>query len=317
MHELKPSLQAPSLKIKLAIRISNVGIRAAIGYIVALFIAGSFDAYCQLHAAQADILIAVMKVVMMAVVIIPPFVWVYALSIASDFEAKTQLTFKDFLQFIGAKSRPDSAATNNLPIVLHKDPSGYSRHLSHPFHGVWNKYKFTGSIVDLKDKAVKGNRAANDYKQYDYEYAAITLTTNLSFPYLLLNPIIDKNMGEKGVCGQVDGTTMLSVEGNFNKRYEVSALADDHIAVLSLLTPDFMVELLDANTDAAIEFAGNHVSVIQSGIFLPNTQQIPLTQLQKTVDAVLKHIADVSDSWLSSSSTAEIAAMNDRTASLR
>jgi hypothetical protein len=152
------------------------------------------------------------------------------------------------------------------------------------------------------------------HKPEDYEsYTVLRLRTTLTLPYILISPAWwNYELSGYVSSANVGGLKTLRVEGTMNNYIDTSILPDEQIVTLSFMTPDLLDELFQIGNDVAIEFANHDVYFSIPMSSTPTVDESYASQLLQSVAAVIKHLKDIDDSWLSASTKAEVAAIGER-----
>lgn len=177
--------------------------------------------------------------------------------------------------------------------------------------------------------AFKGNYQGLKFKAYTFSHRISEgknestvihecLRFELAHHFPLVN-IIDKKLNfaftsTAEIDISITETEWLEVEGNFNKRFTVEILKGTDRLVLELLTPDFLVELLDSESVACVELEPNYMTITRPGKKLDYKT---VSNLFGMADVVIKHLDEISDSWQASSSPKERNELVKKSESLR
>ncbi|GEM_PF-1774586 len=185
----------------------------------------------------------------------------------------------------------DNVATSLLGVghnqEIHQAFVGIYRGL--PLHGVVYRY-ITGS----------------GKSQETHYFTDLCLELAQNFPLIVLDNKRNNVWRFSDLPERVPGGKTLQLEGDFNDSYRTTVLPGTEQEVLTLLTPDFMAELLQVPKQADIEIEGNKLFVITP----VNSFKGPATHaLFATADIVLKHLNELADSWQASDSPDAVSQM--------
>lgn len=147
-----------------------------------------------------------------------------------------------------------------------------------------------------------------DAASQENNFVNLCFTLPHVFPFVVLDDKRDNYfMGRSSLPGRVGGVKTLSLEGNFDNRFQTMTLAGSERDVLHLLTPNFMAALMDTPARADIELQGNKLFIIKRAASLADGQA--LKELFAMADVALYYIQRASDTWQASSSQEAVAAM--------
>lgn len=120
-----------------------------------------------------------------------------------------------------------------------------------------NSYQlnFDGKPVDIFDYSYQEISRTRG----SYLYGVAIIQTEKSYPHIYLD---GKANGGNGVY---KSWQKLSLEGDFNKYFDLYAEKDMQIETLSFLTPDVMAQFIDNAQNYDIEAYGNTVAIIAKG----------------------------------------------------
>lgn len=126
-----------------------------------------------------------------------------------------------------------------------------------------------------------GDMLMNDANASDFSGLVLTLPKRL--PHIYIDGHSDERM--RGPRYTYPSANKLSLEGDFDRSFQVYALPRYHSLCLSILTPDAMAVLVDLLPQYDVEIVGNQLSIISRRRITKHADR-----QQALVDA-LKHIA--------------------------
>lgn len=87
----------------------------------------------------------------------------------------------------------------------------------------------------------------------------------------------------------------ISLEGDFDKHFQLFAPKSYQHLVLSILTPDVMHTLIDSNNRYDVEFVGQYMRIMSNRKFLRGFRELP--ELQKIAEQLLEELEHKYKSW--------------------
>ena len=118
---------------------------------------------------------------------------------------------------------------------------------------------------------------------------------DITLPYGLTNFYLDshKDSKRKGPAALYAKSQMVSLEGDFNKYFQLFVPPDSAIFALSVLSPDVMQTLITSSQRYDVELSGNHLRVIT----LEKTSKLTGGPLIAAAQAIIEELDHRSKSW--------------------
>ena len=117
----------------------------------------------------------------------------------------------------------------------------------------------------------------------------------VTLPYSLTNFYLDshKDSRRRGPAALYDKSQMISLEGNFDKYFQLFAPANSSTLVLSILSPDVMQTLIGASKRYDVELSGQQLRIIT----LDKTSNLVSEPLLKAAKAIITELDHRALSW--------------------
>lgn len=118
---------------------------------------------------------------------------------------------------------------------------------------------------------------------------------DVTLPYSLTNFYLDshKDSRRKGPAALYAKSQMVSLEGDFNKYFQLFVPPDSAIFALSVLSPDVMQTLITSSQRYDVELSGNHLRVIT----LEKTNKLMGGPLIAAAQAIIEELDHRAKSW--------------------
>lgn len=155
------------------------------------------------------------------------------------------------------------AKDNNWKLVDPIDIKDYESMLPPSWRNIIDRHHFQHSLIKGR---LDGNNfyfyesslAANNKSGDEYLYFTIRIDLSAKLPYIALD---SKNM-QHFEWHVAKGMQTVSLEGDFDRYFDLKLKAGSHIDALSIVTPDVMRTLIDANQNQEIEIKDDALFII-------------------------------------------------------
>ena len=207
---------------------------------------------------------------------------VWAATIGAKLQARRTVRLKRFAESNGAVLSQNVISPNFVGMIF---DNGHTRTLeeSLAFNSgieLGNYYYVTGSG---KNRTV-----------HRYSFARLSLNRNL--PHMVLDAKSNNFFGSN-LPDQFNGSQRMSLEGDFNKYFDVYAPNGYERDALYVFTPDVMQVLIDQGKDFDIEIVGNELFIFRSGK-LELTSKGEIETMLKVVNAISTELKDQSKRYV-------------------
>lgn len=187
---------------------------------------------------------------------------------------------------------------------------GHDQAVKSEFSGRYHDLPFSGVIYEY-------TTGSGRYQQKHY-FVNLHFTLMQNFPLVVLDDKRNNLFFISNLPERIPGSKSLQLESDFGDRFKITVMPESERDVLQVLTPDFMAELMDSQTNVDIELEANHLFLIQHLNRDPVTfDGKTLQALFATADVMLKNINEAARTWQASSSPETVQAMTERAMNAR
>lgn len=191
--------------------------------------------------------------------------------------------FKAFALMNGYQYKDAGGVDNPNGILFN---TGHDHHYSDVVSGPYKIWHFLLFICSYTTGYGKNSR--------DYHRGVMCVDFGIALPSFLLrrHKLLGMLDNEGESLSQNGYTQKLSLEGDFDKHFQVHIKSDNEINVLSLLTPDVMQSLLPLD-DYELEMADNGIFYIYTKSYI--NKKMELIEIYKILDSIAFQIGQYAE----------------------
>ncbi|MDQ3094286.1 MAG: hypothetical protein M3Q70_03890 [bacterium] len=147
-----------------------------------------------------------------------------------------------------------------------------------------------------KDVFVIGNHLHSETSIYN--------GLELTLPYTLVNFYLDshKDSKRRGPAALYDQNQRISLEGDFNKYFQLFVPKENAVLALSVLSPDVMQTLINSSQRYDVELSGNHLRIIS----LDKVSKLTGDPLIRAADKIVAELDHRAKSWKQTDAPAKL-----------
>lgn len=122
-------------------------------------------------------------------------------------------------------------------------------------------------------EVIEGNYNGTEFKLYTYQFTVGTGKSSQTYTYTVFDVVLQSQLPSFLLDGRNGralntipaGYEKISLEGDFDKQFQLYALKGTVVEVLSVISPDVMHTLTTYNTKQDIQSVGNNLWFLQAG----------------------------------------------------